>query len=67
MVVLLHKRLNLLKCITTHVACDESDLLVLGNLLSLEQEEEVLLHKLVVELAAVSMIEIRLGDVYDVA
>ena len=42
-------------------------MLILRNLLSLEQEEEVLLHKLVVKLATVSIIEIRLRDVYNVA
>jgi len=66
LVVLLYKRLNLLKYITTHIACNKSNLLILRNLLSLEQEEEVLLYKLVVKLAAVSIIEIRLRDVYNV-
>jgi len=50
-----------------HVACNKSNLLVLKNLLFLEQEEEVLLYKLVVKLAAVSIIEIRLRDVYNIA
>ena len=51
---------------TTHVARNKSNLLVLRHLLSLEQEEEVLLHEPVVKLAAVSIIVVRLRDVYNV-
>jgi hypothetical protein len=56
LVVLQHEWFDLFKSLSTHKAGGEGDLLDVGYLFSLEHEEEILLHKPVVELSAFSMI-----------
>jgi hypothetical protein len=46
-----------------HVACDKRNTLLLRYLFSLKHKEEVLLHKLVIKLSTVSMVEIRLVNI----
>ena len=62
--VLLYKGLNLLKGIASHIAGYKDDLLNLRFLLTLKGKEEILLYKLVIELATLSIVYVGLVDIY---
>jgi hypothetical protein len=63
LVVLLHEWFDLFKSLSTHEACDKSNLLFLRYLFSLEHKEEILLEELVVKLRAFSIVQVRLVNI----
>jgi hypothetical protein len=63
LVVLQHEWFNLFKSLSTHKAGGEGDLLNVRYLFSLEYKEEILLHKPVIKLRALSIIQIRLVNI----
>jgi hypothetical protein len=58
--VLKHKWFNPGKCFATHVARHKGDSFDFGNLFSLKHKEEVPLHKLVIKLITVAVIDVGL-------
>jgi hypothetical protein len=66
-VKLLNKGLNPFKSVATYIARNKYDLFVVRYLFSLEQEKQILLHKLVVKLSAISIVEVRLVNDYVVS
>ena len=60
---MLDKRFDLDKSFATHVACNKHNTLFCRYLLSLEHKEEVLLHKLVIKLSTISVVEIRFVNI----
>jgi hypothetical protein len=64
--VLKHKWFDLGKCLATHVAGHEGDSFDFRNLFSLKYKEEVPLHKLVIKLITVAVIDVGLVNNYAV-
>jgi hypothetical protein len=63
LIVLLDKRFNLGKSFSTHITCNKCNIFLCRYLVSLKHKEEVLLHKLVIKLSAVSVVEVRLINI----
>jgi hypothetical protein len=64
--MLKHEQFNLGKCLAMYIARHKGDLFNFRNLFSLKYKEEVLLHKLVIKLIIVTIIDIRLINNYTI-
>jgi hypothetical protein len=60
---LLDERFDLGKSFSTHVTRNKCNTFLCRYLVSLKHKEEVLLHKLVIKLSAVSIVEVRLVNI----
>ena len=63
LIILLDKRFNLGKSFSTHVTCNKCNTFLCRYLVSLKHKEEVLLHKLVIKLSIISIVEVRLVNI----
>jgi hypothetical protein len=63
LIVLLDKRFNLGKSSSTHITCNKYNTFLCKYLVSLKHKEEVLLHKLVIKLSVISIVEVRLVNI----
>jgi hypothetical protein len=63
LIVLLDERFDLGESFSTHVTCNKCNTFLCGYLISLKHKEEVLLHKLVIKLGAVSVVEVGLVNI----
>jgi hypothetical protein len=63
LIILLDKRFNLGKSFSTHVTYNKCNMFFCRYLVSLKHKEEVLLHKLVIKLSVISIVEVRLVNI----
>jgi hypothetical protein len=63
LIILLDKKFNLGKSFSTHITCNKYNTFLYKYLVSLKHKEEVLLHKLVIKLSAISIVEVRLVNI----
>jgi hypothetical protein len=63
LIILLDKRFNLGKSFSMHITCNKCNMFLCRYLVSLKYKEEVLLHKLVIKLSAISIVEVRLVNI----
>jgi hypothetical protein len=63
LIVLLDKRFDLGESFSTHVTRNKCNTFLCRYLVSLKHKEEVLLHKLVIKLSAISVVEVRLVNI----
>jgi hypothetical protein len=63
LIILLDKRFNLGKSFSMHITYNKCNTFLCRYLISLKYKEEVLLHKLVIKLSAISIVEVRLVNI----
>jgi hypothetical protein len=63
LIILLDKRFNLGKSFSTYITCNKYNTFLYRYLISLKHKEEVLLHKLIIKLSAISIVEVRLVNI----
>ena len=63
LVILLDKRFNLSKSLSTHITRNKRNMFFFRHLFFLKYKKKVLLYKLIIKLYAVSTVEIRLVNI----
>jgi hypothetical protein len=63
LIILLDKGFDLGKSFSTHVTRNKCNMFLCRYLVSLKHKEEVLLHKPVIKLGAISIVEVRLVNI----